>query len=103
MTTVLDEAEAVIGIITDGDLRRFLQQGGDFTTATAMDLANPMHKRPTDNSRNRVPKTIGLDELASTALSIMERHTITALVVLDHTQRLAGVIHLHDILKNGIV
>ncbi|MDR4480794.1 MAG: KpsF/GutQ family sugar-phosphate isomerase [Nitrospira sp.] len=103
MTTVLDKSETVIGIITDGDLRRFLQRGGDFTTATAIDLANPMHKRPTEDSRNRAPKTIGPDELASTALGIMERHTITALVVVDHKQRLAGVIHLHDLLKNGIV
>ncbi len=103
MTTVLDEAGGVIGIITDGDLRRFLQRGGDFTMATAMDLANPMHKRPTEESRNRGPKTIGPEELASTALGIMERDTITALVVVDDKQRLAGVIHLHDLLKNGIV
>ena len=103
MTTVLDEAGAVIGIITDGDLRRFLQRGGDFTTATAMDLANPMHKRPAKDNRHRAPKTIGPDELASTALAIMERHTITALVVVDDQQRLAGVIHLHDLLKHGIV
>ena len=40
---------------------------------------------------------------ASTALAIMERHTITALVVVDDQQRLAGVIHLHDLLKHGIV
>ena len=103
MTTVLDETEAVIGIITDGDLRRFLQRGGDFTTARAIDLANPMHKRPTEESRSRDPKTIGPDELASTALGIMERHTITALVVVDENRRLAGVIHLHDLLKHGIV
>lgn len=103
MTTVLDEAGAVLGIITDGDLRRFLQRGGDFTTATAMDLANPVHKRPTKDNPRRAPKTIGPDELASTAVAIMERHTITALVVVDDQQRLAGVIHLHDLLKHGIV
>ncbi len=103
MTTVIDEAETVIGVITDGDLRRFLQRGGDFTTATAIDLANPMHKRPTEDSRNRGPKTVGPDELASTALGIMERDTITALVVVDEKRRLAGVIHLHDLLKHGIV
>jgi arabinose-5-phosphate isomerase len=62
-----------------------------------------MHKRPTEESRNRGPKTIGPDELASTALGIMERDTITALVVVGDKQRLAGVIHLHDLLKNGIV
>lgn len=103
MTTVLDAAETVVGIITDGDLRRFLQQGGDFRTATAIDLAHPLHKRPTEDGKNRTPKTVGPDELATTALGIMERHTITALVVVDRDQRLAGVIHLHDLLKNGIV
>ncbi|MCC2641033.1 MAG: kdsD [Nitrospira sp.] len=103
MTTVLDEAGTLIGVITDGDLRRFLQRGGDFTAATAIDLANPVHKRVAEDSQNRTPKTVGPDELATTALGIMERYTITALVVVDHDQRLTGVIHLHDLLKNGIV
>jgi arabinose-5-phosphate isomerase len=91
MTTVLDEGGCLLGVITDGDLRRFIQQGGDFTRVTAADLAS------------RHPKTIGPDELATTALGIMEEHSITALVVGGAGQPPAGVIHLHDLLKNGIV
>jgi arabinose-5-phosphate isomerase len=91
MTTVLNETGLLMGIITDGDLRRFIQHGGDFTRVTAADLA----------SRN--PKTIGPDELATTAVGLMEQHSITALVVVDRHHRLTGVIHLHDLLKHGIV
>ncbi len=91
MTTVLDKTGELMGIITDGDLRRFIQNGGDFTRVTAAELA----------SRN--PKTIGLDELATTAVGLMEQHSITALVVVDRRHRLTGVIHLHDLLKHGIV
>ena len=91
MTTVLNETGLLMGIITDGDLRRFIQHGGDFTRVTAADLA----------SRN--PKTIGPDELATTAVGLMEQHSITALVVVDRQHRLTGVIHLHDLLKHGIV
>lgn len=91
MTTVLDKTGVLMGIITDGDLRRFIQNGGDFTRVTAAELA----------SRN--PKTIGPDELATTAVGLMEQHSITALVVVDRQHRLKGVIHLHDLLKHGIV
>ena len=91
MTTVLNETGLLMGIITDGDLRRFIQHGGDFTRVTAADLA----------SRN--PKTIGPDELATKAVGLMEQHSITALVVVDRQHRLTGVIHLHDLLKHGIV
>jgi arabinose-5-phosphate isomerase len=91
MTTVLDETDQLCGIITDGDLRRFIQRGGDFTRITAGELAS------------RQPKTVRPRELASTALGIMEQHSITALVVLEPGERPVGVIHLHDLLKNGIV
>jgi arabinose-5-phosphate isomerase len=91
MTTVLDETGCLTGIITDGDLRRFIQGGGDVKKVTAADLAS------------RHPKTIGPHELATTALGLMEQHSITALVVVESGQRPLGVIHLHDLLKNGIV
>jgi len=91
MTTVIDEAGRLLGVITDGDLRRFLERGADLTTAKAVDLA----------SKN--PKTIGPDELAARAVQVMEDFSITSLVVLENQQRLVGVIHLHDLLKSGIV
>lgn len=91
MTTVVDRAGTLLGVITDGDLRRFLQQGGDFSKVTAGSLAS------------RRPKLIGPDELAAKAVEMMERYAITTLVVADNAKRIAGVVHLHDLLKHGIV
>ena len=91
MTTVVDRVGALVGVITDGDLRRFLQQGGDFSKITAGSLAS------------RRPKLIGPDELAAKAVEMMERYSITTLVVADNAKRIVGVVHLHDLLKHGIV
>jgi arabinose-5-phosphate isomerase len=91
MTTVIDQAGKLAGIITDGDLRRFIQQGGDFAKATAGELAS------------RSPKSIEADALAAKAVEIMERFSITTLVVVEADRRIVGVIHLHDLLKHGIV
>ena len=91
MTTVVNRTGALVGIITDGDVRRFLQQGGDFSKITAGSLAS------------RRPKLIGPDELAAKAVEMMERYAITTLVVSDDPKRIVGVVHLHDLLKHGIV
>jgi arabinose-5-phosphate isomerase len=91
MTTVIDAGGKLIGIITDGDLRRFIHKGGDFAKVTAGDLA----------SRN--PKVIKPDDLAAKAVEQMERFSITTLVVAESDRKMFGVIHLHDLLKNGIV
>lgn len=91
MTTVVDRAGALAGVITDGDLRRFLQQGGDFSKITAGSLAS------------RRPKLIGPDELAAKAVEMMERYSITTLVVAESPKRAIGIVHLHDLLKHGIV
>jgi arabinose-5-phosphate isomerase len=91
MTTVVDRAGALVGVITDGDLRRFLQQGGDFSKVTAGSLAS------------RRPKLIGPDELAAKAVEMMERYSITTLIVSENAKRIVGVVHLHDLLKHGIV
>jgi arabinose-5-phosphate isomerase len=91
MTTVVDQAGTLAGIITDGDLRRFLQRGGDFSHTTAGSLAS------------RHPKLIGSDELAAKAVEMMERYSITTLVVADTAKHIVGVVHLHDLLKHGIV
>ncbi|MDE3050680.1 MAG: KpsF/GutQ family sugar-phosphate isomerase [Nitrospirota bacterium] len=91
MTTVVDRAGALSGVITDGDLRRFLQQGGDFSKITAGSLAS------------RRPKLIGPDELAAKAVEMMERYSITTLVVAENAKKIVGVVHLHDLLKHGIV
>jgi arabinose-5-phosphate isomerase len=90
MTTVVDAAGRLVGVITDGDLRRLHLRGGPFDTVRAGDLAT------------RTPKTIGADDLAAKALEVMEG-TITSLVVVDDAQRPRGVIHMHDILRAKIV
>lgn len=91
MTTVVDQESLLVGVITDGDLRRFIQRGTDLVNSTAQELA-------TTN-----PKTIGPDELAAKAVETMERFSITTLVVTEDGRTIHGIIHLHDLLKNGIV
>jgi arabinose-5-phosphate isomerase len=91
MTTVLDDAGRLFGVITDGDLRRCLERGIDLSAARVHDLAS------------RAPKTITPDALAARAVQIMEEFSITSLVVLDEHGSVVGVLHLHDLLKSGIV
>jgi arabinose-5-phosphate isomerase len=92
ITVVAGEDRRVLGIITDGDVRRGIERWGkDFFDMTAEEVM-------TEN-----PKSISAEELAAKALSVMERHAITVLVVSDTRNRIEGVIHLHDILRQGIV
>ena len=94
LTTVIDAEGRLAGIFTDGDLRRGLQKFG----AAFFDM-----KSSEVMARN--PKTIVPESLATLALSIMQEHSITALVVLEpgQTGKPLGVIHIHDILREGIV
>jgi arabinose-5-phosphate isomerase len=91
MTTVVDAQGRLQGVVTDGDLRRCLEKGIDVATARAGDLT----------SKN--PKTIGPDDLAARAVQIMEQFSITSLVVLGEQGQMVGVIHMHDLLKSGVV
>lgn len=86
---VVDSNHTLLGIITDGDLRRACLRGATVFTATAMDVM-------TQN-----PKTISQGDLATTALGIMETHNITTLVVTQDKQPI-GVLHIHEIIKAGI-
>ena len=90
MTTVVNAKGQLTGVITDGDLRRFLEKGNSLAKATAKDLGS------------KSPQTIQADALAAKALQTMEQFSITSIVVVDERNRLAGVIHLHDLLKNGV-
>ncbi len=84
--TAVVEGERLLGVISDGDLRRLLQQRGkDTLDLTAQDCMT------------RTPKTIGPQEFAATALARMEEMKITSLVVVDGDQRLRGILHLHDL------
>jgi arabinose-5-phosphate isomerase len=91
MTAVVDEAGMLTGIITDGDLRRRLQPGIDLLQWPVMDCMTPN------------PKTIDKDDLAAGALEVMERHAITSLLIVDAEGKPEGVIHLHDLLRTGVV
>ncbi|MEI8202336.1 MAG: KpsF/GutQ family sugar-phosphate isomerase [Bacteroidota bacterium] len=88
-TAVID-GEKLAGIITDGDLRRMLQKDVEVDKMTAADIMNPH------------PKTIDKSEMAVNALNMMRQNNITQLLVLDK-QKYYGVIHLHDILREGII
>ena len=90
MTSVVDDENRLVGIVTDGDLRRILERELD-------PLNIPVGKLMTRN-----PKVIGEDVLAAEALRIMEYHSITSLIVIDQENRPYGTLHLHDILKAGI-
>jgi arabinose-5-phosphate isomerase len=85
MTAVV-EGDRLLGVISDGDLRRLLGQRGK----DALDLA-------AEDCMTRNPKTIGAQEFAATALARMEEMKITSLVVVDGDQRLLGIVHLHDL------
>ncbi len=92
VTVVAASDKKILGIITDGDLRRGIEKWGK--GVFDMKAGEVMTKNP---------KTIGEDELAAKALSLMESKSITSLVVPDEEGRTKGIIHLHDILRQGIV
>src|SRR5690606_5757127 len=89
VTAVVDGAK-VIGIITDGDIRRMLNDRDTFTDLTAKDIMT------------KNPKTIQMSDMVVHAFNILEDYKITQLVVLDN-EEYKGVLHLHDILKEGIL
>ena len=89
-TAVVDSNNNLLGIITDGDLRRMLQKDSNLSVITAVDIMT------------RTPKKIEKDEFAVVALHKMQENNITQLVVMNGSQ-IAGFIHLHDLLKEGIV
>jgi len=85
LTTVQEDGQ-LRGLISDGDLRRLLErEGGAALSKTA------------GEAMNRKPRTIASRELAATALAVLEERKITALVVVDRNQTVAGVLHLHDL------
>ncbi|OGL08008.1 MAG: D-arabinose 5-phosphate isomerase [Candidatus Rokubacteria bacterium RIFCSPLOWO2_02_FULL_72_37] len=91
MTTVVDGGSRLIGVITDGDLRRLHLREASISGLSAGAVAT------------REPKTILADELAAKALEVMESWMITSLVIVDDVGRPSGIIHMHDILRAKIV
>lgn len=90
MTAVVDESDYLLGVFTDGDLRRSFENGRDLQGC-------PIAELMTTSSH-----TIAPDELAVSALNIMQEHSITVLPVVQAGQ-IVGIIHMHDLLRAGIV
>ncbi|MGQ0622913.1 MAG: KpsF/GutQ family sugar-phosphate isomerase [Panacagrimonas sp.] len=91
MTAIVDAEGRCIGIYTDGDLRRTLDQGRDVRAATI------------DEVMVRGGKSVDADHLAAEAVQLMEKHKVTCLLVKDASGVLEGVIHMHDLLRAGVV
>jgi arabinose-5-phosphate isomerase len=95
VTAVLDPAGKLLGVISDGDLRRWMER----TEKTGENL---LVKKAGDIMTHD-PKVIAKDALAAEAMAIMENSSITCLMIVDADRRPEGVIHLHDLLKAGVV
>ena len=91
LTAVVDVTNKVLGVFTDGDLRRALDHRLDVHTTT-------MRQAMTAGAR-----TVGPRELAATAAHLMETHRVTALLVVDAEQRLIGALNVHDLMRAGVV
>jgi len=89
-TCVVDGDNRLVGIITDGDLRRLLQRISNITELTAADVMT------------KTPKTINKEALAVVALEEMETYNITQLVIVDDEHHPIGMVHLHDLVKAGL-
>ena len=90
--TAVVEGETLVGIVSDGDLRRLLERRGK----DVMDLS-------AGEAMTRSPKTIGAGEFAATALALMEEKKITSLMVVDGDGKLKGIVHLHDLWTTELV
>jgi len=90
-TAVVDEKHRVLGIITDGDLRRMLEGKTNLTGVQAQSIMSPS------------PKTIEQNALAVKALEMMRQHSITQLIVTDDHDVFLGFIHLHDLIREGLI
>ncbi|HWW31653.1 MAG TPA: KpsF/GutQ family sugar-phosphate isomerase [Steroidobacteraceae bacterium] len=90
MTAIVDEAAHVLGVFTDGDLRR------------ALDRAADLHSTRMDQVMTVSPKSVSPNTLAAEAVNLMETHRITSLVVIDAQGKIVGALNVHDLLRAGV-
>ena len=88
--TAVMKSDKLVGIITDGDIRRMLSKTTEIAEFTATDIMG------------KNPKTISDDAMAIDALNTMENNSITQMLVVDNKNNYVGVVHLHDLIKEGI-
>jgi arabinose-5-phosphate isomerase len=91
MTAVTDAANKLLGIFTDGDLRRMLDQGVD------------LHKTVMRDVMTATCKTATSDMLAAEAVHILEQHKINSLIVVDHDAKVVGALNIHDLFRAGVM
>jgi arabinose-5-phosphate isomerase len=91
MTAVVDADDKILGIFTDGDLRRALDAGVDIRKTTMQEIMHPQ------------AKTISAEDLAVEAVHLMEENKITAVLVADASSRLVGALNVHDLFRAGIM
>jgi arabinose-5-phosphate isomerase len=91
LTAVVDGDDRVVGVFTDGDLRRALDRRIDIQKSRMSDVMT------------RNPRSIGASELAAEAVLMMEKHAVNGLLVLDESGRLAGALNVHDLLRAGVM
>lgn len=92
MTTVADESGRLLGVVSDGDLRRLMERHGPKTLELRA-----------EECMTRAPVTIGAREIGTRALDLMESRRITSLVVVDERHAVLGVVHLHDLWKTEMI
>jgi arabinose-5-phosphate isomerase len=90
MTLVVDDTGKMQGILTDGDIRRVVQKHDNLSSLTVGEVMT------------RNPKTVKKDDLAAKALQIMEKYSITSLVILSDNEKPEGIVHIHSLLKAGV-
>jgi len=90
-SSIINQQGKLVGIITDGDLRRFFSHGN-------IDLSTSASKIMSSN-----PKCVHIEKLAVEALNLMEKHSITMLPITNSHNEVVGIIHLHDLIKAGII
>jgi len=91
MTAIIDSGGRVVGIFTDGDLRRVVQKGADIRSA------------PIAAVMSHAPRTIGPDKLAAEAVEIMERNKVNQLLVVDSEHQLLGALNMHDLFRAKVI
>jgi arabinose-5-phosphate isomerase len=91
MTAIVDDARRILGIFTDGDLRRALDDGADVHTTSMDEIMHTSCKTTTE------------DVLAAEAVHVLEENKITALLVADDKERLIGALNIHDLFRAGIM
>ncbi|MDP3135429.1 MAG: KpsF/GutQ family sugar-phosphate isomerase [Burkholderiaceae bacterium] len=90
-SAVVDGQDLVLGIFTDGDLRRLIEKGGDLRALTAREVMHPQ------------PRTLRDDALAVDAVELMERHHITSVLVVDAQGRLCGALNSNDLMRAKVI